>query len=72
MRDYECIHPLQHINGFTPATLRSMAERMGFESTAKPLSHVTSSPIKAAKTEARRVLGPMLRPTTQQYFRLRG
>jgi SAM-dependent methyltransferase len=71
MRDYECIHPLQHINGFTPETLRGFAERLGFESIAKPVSHVTASPVKAAKTEARRVLAPILRPTTQQYFRLK-
>jgi SAM-dependent methyltransferase len=69
--DYECIHPLQHINGFTPATLRSIAERVGFESIRKPVSHVTASQTKAAKTEVKRVLGFALRPTTQQYFRLR-
>jgi SAM-dependent methyltransferase len=71
MHDYECIHPLQHINGFTPATLCSIAERLGFESITKPVSHVTANPLKVAKTEARRLLGPVLRPTTQQYFRLR-
>jgi 2-polyprenyl-3-methyl-5-hydroxy-6-metoxy-1,4-benzoquinol methylase len=72
IHDYGCIHPLQHINGFTPTTLRGFAERLGFESIAKPVSHVTSSPVKVAKTEARRVLGSVMRPTTQQYFRLKG
>jgi SAM-dependent methyltransferase len=70
MHDYECIHPLQHINGFTPATLRSIAERLGFEAIAKPVSHVTANPVKVAKTEVRRVLRPLLHPTTQQYFRV--
>ena len=68
IHDYECIHPLQHINGFTPATLRSVAERLGFKSIRRPVSHVTASPLKVAKTEAKRVLGFALRPTTEQYF----
>jgi len=72
MHDYGCIHPLQHINGFTPETLRGFAERLGFEEIGKPVSHVTTSPVKVAKTEARRVLGPLLSLTTQQYFRLTG
>jgi 2-polyprenyl-3-methyl-5-hydroxy-6-metoxy-1,4-benzoquinol methylase len=70
VHDYECIHPLQHINGFTPSTLRSIAERLGFEAITKPVSHVTASRVKVAKTEAKRVLGPVMRATTQQYFRL--
>jgi 2-polyprenyl-3-methyl-5-hydroxy-6-metoxy-1,4-benzoquinol methylase len=70
MHDYECIHPLQHINGFTPATLRSIATRLGFEPIRKPVSHVTCSPVKVAKTEARRILAPILGDTTQQYFRV--
>ena len=71
MHDYECIHPLQHINGFTPSTLRSIATRLGFESIRKPVSHVTCSPMKVAKGEAKRALRFVLRDTTQQYFRLR-
>jgi 2-polyprenyl-3-methyl-5-hydroxy-6-metoxy-1,4-benzoquinol methylase len=70
--DYNCIHPLEHINGFTPATLRSIATRVGFEPIRAPVSHVTCSPIKAVKTEARRVLAPLLGERTQQYFRLPG
>jgi 2-polyprenyl-3-methyl-5-hydroxy-6-metoxy-1,4-benzoquinol methylase len=70
LRDYECIHPLQHINGFTPATLRSLAERLGFKSIRTPASHVTASPVKVAKTEARRLLAPLMAARTQQYFRL--
>jgi SAM-dependent methyltransferase len=70
-RDYDNIHPLEHINGFTPATLRGIAERVGFEAIRKPVSHVTANPIKVAKTEAKRAIGFALRPTTQQYFRLK-
>jgi SAM-dependent methyltransferase len=67
-RDYDAIHPLQHINGFTPETMRSIAERNGFKAIAKPVSHVTTSPVKVVKTEAKRLLGKVLGPTTQQYF----
>jgi SAM-dependent methyltransferase len=66
--EYDAIHPLQHINGFTPETMRSIAERHGFKAVSKPVSHVTASPVKVAKTEARRLLGKVLKPTTQQYF----
>ena len=69
-RDYDCIHPLQHINGFTPATLTSIAVRLGFEPIRAPVSHVTTSPVKAAKTEAKRLLAPLMGARTQQYFRL--
>ena len=71
MHDYECIHPLQHINGFTPATLRSIATRLGFEPIKTPASHVTCSTVKVAKTEVKRILAPILGARTQQYFRLR-
>lgn len=71
VHDYECIHPLQHINGFTPATLRSIAERFGFKAIRPPVSHVTANPIKVAKTEVRRLLGAVLKDKTQQYFRLK-
>ncbi len=67
--DYSKIHPLDHINGFTPKTLRGFAERLGFESIAKPVSHVTCDPFRVAKTEMKRVIGGVLSPTTDQYFR---
>jgi len=53
-RDYDNIHPLEHINGFTPTTLRSIAERVGFKAIAKPVSHVTTNLLKVAKAEAKR------------------
>ncbi len=67
--DYLKIHPLEHINGFTAATMRQLAERLGFAPISKPVSHVTSSPVRVAKTEIKRVLGGALKRTTQQYFR---
>lgn len=66
--DYYKIHPLDHINGFTPQTLRSFAERLGFAQIRPPVIHVTSDPSRVAKTEIKRLIGMLLKPTTQQYF----
>jgi SAM-dependent methyltransferase len=68
-RDYQMIHPLDHINGFTPATLRAFAERLGFKAIAPPVSHVTVDMTRVLKTEAKRVLSSVAPPRTQQYFR---
>lgn len=67
--DYAKIHPLEHINGFTPQTLRSFAQRLGFTPIAKPLACVANEPKKILKSLAKRALDRLLRPTTQQYFR---
>jgi hypothetical protein len=67
--DYQMIHPLDHINGFTPSTLRSFAERLGYQSITPPVSHVTAEIGRLLKTEAKRVLKFALAPRTQQYFR---
>ena len=67
--DYYDIHPLEHINGFTPQTLRSIAERLGFTQITPPIIHVTGDPLRVAKREIKRVIGRFLKPTTQLYFR---
>ena len=67
--DYSKIHPLEHINAFTPETLKSFATLLGFELIAKPVSIVTCDLKKAAKEFAKRLLRPILKPTTQMYFR---
>jgi SAM-dependent methyltransferase len=69
LSDYRNIHPLDHINGFVPATLISIAQRAGFQPIDRGEAHVTADWKRAAKTEAKRWLGRFLRPTTQQYFR---
>lgn len=66
---YLKIHPLEHINGFTPESMRKFAERLGFVQIAKPVSHVTTDPIRVAKTEIKRVIGGVMSAHTQQYFR---
>jgi SAM-dependent methyltransferase len=67
-RDYQMIHPLDHINGFTPSTLRSFAERLGFQAITPPVSHVTAEIKRVLKTEAKRALRFALPSRTQQYF----
>ena len=63
--EYNKIHPLEHINGFTPKTLEGFAGRLGFERIAKPIASVTSDVKKMAKS----LLRPLAAPTTQLYFR---
>jgi 2-polyprenyl-3-methyl-5-hydroxy-6-metoxy-1,4-benzoquinol methylase len=66
--DYLAIGPLGHINGFTPQTLRSMAERCGFRAVTPPPFWVTTSWGKALKSCARNLVAPLRKPTTQLYF----
>jgi 2-polyprenyl-3-methyl-5-hydroxy-6-metoxy-1,4-benzoquinol methylase len=68
-QDYRKIHPLEHINGFTPATMRRIAESIGFEPIKKPVSHVTCDPKRVIKTEVKRIIDVIGTNTTQQYFR---
>jgi SAM-dependent methyltransferase len=68
LRDYQMIHPLDHINGFTPQTLREFAERLGFRQITPPVSHATTDTLRVIKSEARRIIRGA--PSTQQYFRL--
>ena len=63
--DYLKIHPLEHINGFTPSTLQSLAERAGFLRVDPPSAYVTTSLTRVARNVAKRVLR---REQTQQYF----
>ena len=67
--DSDKIFPLDHINGFTPRTLRDFALRLGFESVPRPVAQVNCDLARVLKTELRRVLQPFLPRTTQQYFR---
>lgn len=67
--DYHLIHPLDHINAFTPKTLAGMARRAGFVPAKPATVHVTGDAVRLVKTEIKRFAGRFLRPTTQQYFR---
>jgi len=67
--DYRKIHPLEHINGFTPDTLKRFALRLGFEPLSKPLGCVTNDLRRIVRTVAKHLLSPLMKPTTQLYFR---
>ncbi len=66
--DYLAIGPLGHINGFTPATLRGLAERAGFQWLRTPSTWVAASWPQAARNSARNMLGRLRRLRTRQYF----
>jgi SAM-dependent methyltransferase len=66
--EYRKIHPLDHINGFTPDTLRTIAERAGFTSIKPDISHVTSDRLKVVKTEIKELVYGYIKSRTQLYF----
>lgn len=66
--DYLAIGPLGHINGFTPPTLRAIAERVGFRAVRPQSAWVTTSWHRVAKTAAKRLMAPLRRPSVSQYF----
>ncbi len=64
--DYLKIHPLDHINGFTPESLQRFAERMGFKRIRRPAAHVTTSLARVARSEFKHAVADQR--CTQQYF----
>jgi 2-polyprenyl-3-methyl-5-hydroxy-6-metoxy-1,4-benzoquinol methylase len=68
-RDYRAIHPLSHINAFTPQSLREIAKSAGFVPINSGVAQVTCDLRRVIKTEVKRLIGNFLKPTTQQYFR---
>lgn len=66
--DYLAIAPLGHINGFTPATLRAIAERAGFRAIVPPPVWVAQRWGEALRNTARNLLARWRRPTTSQTF----
>jgi SAM-dependent methyltransferase len=63
---YHKVHPLDHINAFTPETLVGIMARAGFAPLRKTPAFVTTSPVRLAKDVAKYALN---RPSTQRYFR---
>lgn len=70
--DYLAIAPLGHINGFTPDSLRAIAERAGFRAIAAPPIWLANDWRGALRSSARNLLARWRRPTTSRYFVLRG
>jgi SAM-dependent methyltransferase len=69
-RTFEQFHdlqPLEHLNHFTPATLRQICERAGYRWIAKPPAHVTTDSLAVLRSETTRFIQ---RRSTSQYFRL--
>lgn len=67
-REHHLVDPIEHINGFTPATLTRMVEQAGFARIQRPLAVAACDPKAVAKHIAAFVLGRGER-STQQYFR---
>lgn len=60
------VHPLEHINNFTPETLTAFFEARGFRKIARPPAHLTSRTSDLLRTELSRFLQSR---STNQYFR---
>ena len=63
---YHKIHPLDHINAFTPGSLVRIMRQAGFEPIAKQPAFVTTSLKRVGKDIAKAALK---QKTTQRYFR---
>jgi SAM-dependent methyltransferase len=70
--EYRKIHPLDHVNGFTRPSLRSFAQRAGFEQVIPPAAYVTTEPLRIVKTSIKQLAERFLAKTARLYFRLRG
>jgi len=67
--DYWKIHPLDHINAFTPSTLRNIAVKAGFQPINKDVVYITSDPKNVIINEIKRFVRRIIKkPKTQQYF----
>ncbi|MDH3299330.1 MAG: class I SAM-dependent methyltransferase [Acidimicrobiia bacterium] len=63
--DFHKVHPLEHINNFTPGTLTAFCEGSGLTRITRIPAHVTTSIRDLVRTEATRVVKPQV---TNQYF----
>lgn len=64
--EFHKVHPLEHINNFTPATLTAFCEGSGLTRLPRIPAHVTTSVLDLVRTEASRFVKPQV---TNQYFR---
>lgn len=65
--EFQAVHPLEHLNAFTPITLKRMCEQVGFVFIKRIPAHVTTSFVDILRTEGSRFLQSN---GTAQYFRL--
>lgn len=66
--DYHALHPLDHVNGFTPASLRAIAARAGWRAISPPTTYLTAEPWRLLRRIARGVVRG-LGQTTSVYCR---
>lgn len=64
--DYLALHPLDHVNGFTPASLRAIALRAGWRAITPPGTYLTAEPWRLLRRAARGLVR-RFRPTTSVY-----
>ena len=71
LESYRMIHPLDHINAFTPATLNNLVERCGFERIVRPPVFVTTDVKQVVRELGKDRLNRLAanRFSTNQYFR---
>jgi 2-polyprenyl-3-methyl-5-hydroxy-6-metoxy-1,4-benzoquinol methylase len=65
--EFHAVHPLEHINTFTPTTLKRICEQAGFIPIKRIAAHGTTSFVDVLRTEVSRFIQPS---QTSQYFRL--
>jgi 2-polyprenyl-3-methyl-5-hydroxy-6-metoxy-1,4-benzoquinol methylase len=69
-RDFDGFHrlqPLEHINAFTPRTLRETVARAGFHPLRRPMASLDTRPLGVLRALANLVYQPA---TTDQFFQL--
>lgn len=69
-RDFGSFHhlqPLEHLNAFTPRTLRETVARAGFQPLRRPMASLDTRPLGVLRALANLVYQPA---TTDQFFRL--
>ena len=71
MEDYCLIHPLGHINAFTPETMKKIANQVGLVPFVAGTPQVSADYKRIMKREVRRLLERFLSPKTQMFFRKR-
>ena len=64
--EFHCVQPLEHINCFTPSTLKLFIESAGFEYVKRPAAHVSTNIKSVIRTELGRIWRPA---STSMYFR---
>ncbi len=68
-KDYRLIHPLGHINAFTPETLKRIAGNVGLVPFAAGTPQVSADYIRILKREIRRLIDKIGNSRTQMFFR---